>query len=89
MDRPGRRRTAAPRARSLAELAQAVDQAQRLAWSLRASEASSTEAKQLYDRLEAVRTEVEAMRRGHRSIPRRDIDPMWTSLLTWSGGRDD
>jgi len=89
MDRLGKHTAAAQRARALAELAEAVDRAQRVAWSLRASVASSAEAKRLYDRLESVRTEVEAMRRGGRTIPARDIDPIWTSLLSGNGGPKD
>ena len=43
MNRPGDRMGGAERARWLAELAQAVDQAQQLAWSLGASKANAAE----------------------------------------------
>lgn len=77
---------AAERARWLAQLAQAVEQAQRLACSLGVSKVSTAEVEDLYRRLEAVRIEVEALRRGS---PQREIDPFWSGLLPWSGRRDD
>lgn len=54
-------RSAATRARWLAELANAIESAQRLAWQLGTAERPSAEARQLYSRLEAARIEVEMM----------------------------
>ena len=85
MNRPVDGTGAAERARWLAELAQAVDQAQRLAWSLGVSEASVAEVEGLYCRLEAIRIEIDALRRGSRPTRQMETDPLWTSLLTWSG----
>jgi hypothetical protein len=75
----------AGRARWLAELALAVDQAQRLAWSLRVSEANVAEVEGLYRRLEAARIEIETLRRGATPARPTDLDPLWTSLFNFSG----
>jgi hypothetical protein len=40
------------------------------------------EAKLLFGRLEAVRLEVEQMRRNG-AVPFKEIDPKWTGLLPW------
>jgi hypothetical protein len=75
---------AAERGRWLAELAQAVDEAQRLAKMLRASEADCLAAKEIYDRLEAVRIEVDSLRRGSWIVRRKEIDPLRTGLFPWN-----
>ena len=85
MNRRGDRGGGAERARWLAELAQAVDQAQRHAWSLEVSQASVAEVDGLYRRLEAARIDIEALRRGTWPTRQSDPDPLWTSLLDWSG----
>lgn len=85
MNRPGVRSGAAERARWLAELAQAIDQAQRLAWSLGAAEASVAEIEGVYRRLESARIEIETLRRGAWPARRAEPDPMWTSLFNLSG----
>lgn len=85
MNQAGPRAATAERARWLAELALAVDQAQQLAWRLRASEANTAEVEGLYRRLEAARIEVEALRRGGWRTSAVDIGPVWTSLLDWTG----
>ncbi len=53
---------AAERARWLAELAKAIDDAQQLAWRVGVTEAQSSEALELYVQLESARLEVEALR---------------------------
>ena len=58
----------AARARWLAELAQAIDEAQCLAWQLGVVEGSNAEALDLYVQLEVARAEVEALQ-GRRSRP--------------------
>ena len=85
MNRSGDRTGAAERARCLAEVALAVDQAQRLAWSLGVSQASVAEVEGLYRRLEAARIEIEALRRGAWTTRQADPDPPWTSLFNFSG----
>lgn len=69
------------RARWLAELAEAIGQAQRLAWRLGVAEGDSEEARELYARLEAVRSEVDALRFGDWVAVRSEIDPMWIQSL--------
>ena len=88
MRRTGNITAAAERARHLAELAEAIDRAQRLARSLAASETSGAEALELHRRLETARVELEELRRAPWA-PVDDIDPLWTSLLSWNGRLDD
>jgi hypothetical protein len=83
VDRSGDRAAAADRARWLAELAEAVDHAQR--WSLSASAAGIPEVKHLYRRLDALRVEIEDLRRGRRGVPPNEIDPLWTNLFNLDG----
>ena len=77
---------AVQRARWLAELAQAIDGAKRLARTLAASAQDKAEAIELFERLEAVELEVDALRRGDHNL-RRQIDPKWTSLVPWDRRR--
>ena len=69
------------RARWLADLAEAIAQAQKLAWSLGVAEGDSEEARDLYARLEALRTEVESLRFDGWVDVRREIDPAWLESL--------
>lgn len=69
------------RARWLADLAQAIAQAQKLVWSLGVAEGDSGEARSLYARLEAVRSEVDSLRFGDWANVRREIDPKWVEGL--------
>jgi hypothetical protein len=78
-----KRMSAASRAKWLAELAIAIDEAQRLAWRVGVTEAKSSEALELYVRLEAARVEVEALRRAARPaglspwpIPAPEAEPL-------------
>jgi hypothetical protein len=63
------------RARWLTELAQAIAHAQKLVWSLGVVDGDDEEARELYARLEAVRSEVDSLRFG--SWARREVDPRW------------
>ena len=83
MDSDANQGSAAQRARWLAELADAMEQAQAIAWRLGISEGDDPEAKQLYARLEAARDEVEALRRGIWAGARQQLDPIWMKLLAW------
>jgi hypothetical protein len=85
VDRLGDRPAAAARGRWLAELAEIVDQAQRLTRTLSVSRGSCAEAEDLYGRLELVRIEVEDLRRGGWGARPTSIDPRWTSLFPWTG----
>jgi hypothetical protein len=68
-------------ARWLAKLAEAVAQAQKVVWQIGVSEGDSAEAKDLYVRLEAVRAEVEALRRGPAAAPKQETRSYWSHLL--------
>ena len=81
MQPPADRANAVGRAKWLAELADALEQAQKLAWALGVSRGNSREAKALYGRLEEARSEVEALRRGRLRSFQADLDPLWPSLL--------
>ena len=59
----------AERARWLAELAEAIEDAKRVAWRLGFGEGNDSEARELYAQLEAARAEVEALRRGPGQQP--------------------
>ncbi len=82
MIQPEDRAAAGERGRWLAELAGAVDQAQRLARTLIVLKGSCAESEALYGRLEAVRIEVEDLRRGGWGARPMKIDPLWTSLFS-------
>jgi len=66
---------AAQRARWLAELSEALDQARYLMKALGAAE-GRLESVELYARIEAVRLEIEAIRLGRRYASREEFDPM-------------
>ena len=90
MDRESNDATAATeRARWLAELALAIDQAQKLAWRLGVSEGDDPDAKSLYARLETVRSEVESLRRGGWAGALEELDPVWMKLLPWRSAAND
>lgn len=75
MSRTQDRFVALERARWLSELAQVIAQAQKVAWSLGVIDGDDEEARQLYGRLEAVRSEVESLRFG--GWARSGIDAEW------------
>ena len=72
----------AAREKRLADLLEKVHQAQQVARALCNARDSDNEVKLLFGRLEAVRLEVEQMRRNG-AIPFEEIDPKWTGLLPW------
>ncbi|HEY7006061.1 MAG TPA: hypothetical protein VH392_06200 [Sphingomicrobium sp.] len=73
---------AARRARWLAELASALDDARQLVKQLGAGE-DRIEAIELYARIEAVRLEVQAIRIRRSSGDRENVDPEWTKDIPW------
>ncbi len=77
------------RARWLAELAESIDQAQRLAWRLGVAEGNNAEAKELYGRLEAARVEVESLRRGAWTKQPVQLPPQWMQSLFGGSGVPD
>lgn len=82
MDRLPNELPAVERARWLAELAEAIDQAQRLAWRLGIVDGNSADAKALYARLELARLEVDSLRRGGWPREQTDIPPQWINCLS-------
>ena len=66
----------AERARWLAELAAAVDEAQVLLWRIGVLEGDDADATELYGRLECARAEIECLR-GVRELARESLDPQW------------
>ena len=74
--------SATRRARWLAELADALDEARQLTKRLGAAE-GRIEAVELYARIEAVRLEVQTMRLRRLSGGGRDNDPEWTGNFPW------
>ena len=81
MHRARNQAAARERARWLDELAQAIDQAQRLTWRLGVHEGDNEEARLLYARLEAAHSEVESLRFGDWLDVRNEIDPKWLEGL--------
>lgn len=74
--------SAAERARWLAELADALDDARQVTKQLGAAE-GRIEAVELYARIEAVRLEVQAMRLSRSTEWDRNFDPEWTKNIPW------
>lgn len=85
VNRLGNRPASAERGRWLAELAQAIIEAQGVARMLSVARGNCPEAEVLYGRLELVRIEVEYLRRGGWGARPAKFDPRWTSLFPWSG----
>lgn len=78
---------AAERSRWLAELAEAVAQAQRLARALDAPEGNCPPARRVYGRLESIRIEIESLRRGSWGARPIEIDPQWMSFFPLDKGQ--
>jgi len=72
------------RAQWLAQVLETIESAQRLAWQLGTREGTSTEARELYGRLEVARLELESLR-GVGLFESRDIEPDWLQRLGWNG----
>ena len=86
MHRAPNQAVALERARWLTELADAVDQAQKLAWRLGVADGDSEEARTLYARLEAVRAEVNSLRFGGWVEVRGQIDVVLLEQLIRESG---
>jgi hypothetical protein len=85
VDRSPDQASASDRARWLTDLAEAIVQAQRVAWALGIAEGDDPDAKELYGRLESARVEVESLRHGRWSRPSSELNPIWTKLLAGEG----
>ena len=75
------------RARWLAELSRAIDEAQKLATVVGATEGKRRDAQELHAQLDAIRIEVEMLRRGRDTGARTEVDPEWIQILGWGGPR--
>jgi hypothetical protein len=69
--------SAAERARWLAELADALEQAERLVWSLGDLPRTNPEMIELYGSLDAARAEVQALRVKRVATAAADLGPFW------------
>lgn len=72
---------ASEKAQWLADLAAAIDDAQRLAWRLGIVEGKGGEAMALYGRLEIARAEVEAIRSSGWATMREEFPLEWIDFL--------
>ncbi len=72
------------RAQWLAQISEAIESAQTLAWQLGTREGSSAQARELYGELEAVRLELESLR-GIHLYKKPGIEPDWLHRLGWTG----
>jgi hypothetical protein len=80
--------SAAERARWLAELSEALEQAERLVWSLGDRPGVAPELKELYGRLDAARAEVQSLRFRRAATGRSNNPPFWTELQPWNRAID-
>lgn len=73
---------AALRTAWFAQLEEAIEGAQRLAWQLESKQSTSAEARELYCRLEEARSELDSLRGlRRRTVPA--IEPDWLEKLGW------
>lgn len=70
---------ATQRARWLAELTHALEEAQMLVWTICAQDGANLDALELGARLEAVRAEVRSLRVGRSESPEPNFSPEWTN----------
>lgn len=75
--------SAVERSSWLAELAEALEQAQKLAWHLGVNHDRGADVMALYGQLEAARLEVQALRLKRGNRVRNNVDPEWPELLPW------
>ena len=80
MRRPKTQWTLDDRARWLAELARAIDEAQQLVWRLAALRGDNVRSSEIYGRLEAARDEVERLQRS-ADRTKFDLQRDWGAFL--------
>ena len=81
MRRPNIQWTSDDRARWLAELARAIDEAQQLVWRLAALRGDNVRSSEIYGQLEAAREEVERLQRSGSRRMRFGLKHDWGELL--------
>ena len=74
---------ATQRARWLAELSDALDEAQDLVWQMAIAEGRDFNALDLSARVEAARAEARSMRLGRMDRGSLEDDPNWSKPLPW------
>ena len=79
--RPNTQWTSDDRARWLAELARAIDEAQQLVWRLAALRGDNVRSSEIYGQLEAAREEVERLQRSANRRMKFDLQRDWGELL--------
>ena len=80
--RPKTQATLDDRARWLAELARAVDEAQQLVWRLAALRGDNVRSSEIYGQLEAARDEIERLQRSAKLRARVNLQQSWSELMT-------
>jgi hypothetical protein len=80
---------AVERARWLAELSKALDDAERTLWRLLVNPAESPVAMELYLRIEAARREVESLRVRPNHPHADQSGPLWTKQDPWGRSGSD
>ena len=75
--------TTVERARWLAELAQALDEAQEVVKSFASAGGSYAETLDVSARLEAARAEVQSLRRSRMGNTLEEFDPKWIQHIPW------
>ena len=81
--------SAAERARWLAELADALEQAERLLWSLSDLPTIDPNVRELYGSLDAARAEVQALRSKRALALQRNVQPLWIEFAQTPEFRKD
>ena len=75
---------AVDRAKWLAELADALEEAQKLTWRIGSTDGERSEAMELYGRLESARAEARSLQFGGFKAAQPQQNPNWTELLPWT-----
>ena len=81
MRRPKIQWTAAEKIRWLGELLRAIDEAQQIVWRLAILRGDKPHTSEIYGRLEAVREEVERLRRDARRHAKVELGQDWSKLM--------
>jgi hypothetical protein len=77
----------AHRARWLAEVADALDQAHQLLCELDLDSDAAPDALELRGRIEAARLQVQALRQSRPAAPPAEAGPEWSNLVPWPAKR--
>lgn len=81
--------SASDKARWLAELARAIDEAQQVVWRLLREHGDNSRASELYGQLEAARQEVQQLQGGVARAARLEFGPEWTEIAALARAASD